>query len=283
MSCKIIQSKELHDKIITDYQTGLSSKQVANKHNCSASFVLNILQRNNITKRTTYDYIRKYDVKEDFFDCIDTEPQAYFLGLLYADGNNYIGGNSYEVSIDLQESDLHILELFRNLLCPDMPIKPLVNKRTNNKHFLFKINNKKISSQLSKLGCVPNKSLVLTFPEFIPDHLLNHFVRGYFDGDGCICKDKPTKTGYVNYKLSIISSNQFCETLRCLIEQMLDIRISSRLSSPKTNQITTTLSIGGNLQVRTFLDWLYADSSVFLQRKFDKYKEMPMRNFASIY
>lgn len=32
---------------------------------------------------------------------------------------------------------------------------------------------------------MPNKSKVLKFPE-VPDDLVRHFIRGYFDGDGCV-------------------------------------------------------------------------------------------------
>lgn len=39
---------------------------------------------------------------------------------------------------------------------------------------------------LCKHGCVPNKSLILTFPRTIPDNLIHHFIRGYFDGDGSV-------------------------------------------------------------------------------------------------
>ena len=43
-------------------------------------------------------------------------------------------------------------------------------------------------NDLIKQGCVPNKSLILTFPNKhqVPKNLINHFIRGYFDGDGSI-------------------------------------------------------------------------------------------------
>ena len=46
----------------------------------------------------------------------------------------------------------------------------------------------KMFNDLIKQGCIPNKSLVLTFPNKyqVPENLINHFIRGYFDGDGSI-------------------------------------------------------------------------------------------------
>lgn len=44
----------------------------------------------------------------------------------------------------------------------------------------------KMFNDLCSHGCVPNKSLVLTFPKDIPENLIHHFIRGYFDGDGSV-------------------------------------------------------------------------------------------------
>ena len=45
---------------------------------------------------------------------------------------------------------------------------------------------KKIVEDLKQKGCVPKKSLILTFPskEILSENLRYHFIRGYFDGDG---------------------------------------------------------------------------------------------------
>ena len=82
-------------------------------------------------------------------------------------------------------------------------------------------------NDLINLGCIPNKSLTLTFPDFINDELLPHFIRGYFDGDGCIwngkrkkvvVKDSRNKTGYReriihNVKFTITGNYTFISKL----------------------------------------------------------------------
>ncbi len=35
-------------------------------------------------------------------------------------------------------------------------------------------------------GATIRKSLTLTFPTHLDEKLIKHFLRGYFDGDGCI-------------------------------------------------------------------------------------------------
>lgn len=60
---------------------------------------------------------------------------------------------------------------------------------------------------ISTLGAIKNKSLTLTFPsdDIVPKKFKRDFIRGYFDGDGCIwngkrkkmvVKDSASKTGF---------------------------------------------------------------------------------------
>jgi intein/homing endonuclease len=179
---------------------------------------MNTLKRNNIPRRTTQHYTVKYITNEKFFDIINDEEKAYFLGLMYADGNNYVRiPHSYEVSIKLQEQDKYILEKFRDLLSPQTNLKLIIDKKIKTKYCLFKINSKILSHQLSELGCVPAKSLILEFPKFISNNLIHHFIRGYSDGDGSIYSKSPTKTDYINYGWQITSTNKFTSFLKMII------------------------------------------------------------------
>ena len=133
-----------------------------------------------------------------------------------------------------------------------------------------------LSSQLTNLGCMPCKSLILTWPEYLDNKLQSHFLRGYFDGDGSLYSKKPNKTNYVNYGWQITSTDKFCLKVKEIIESKLLIHCSKSLSCPKTNQITTTLSIGGNKQVLKILNWLYKDATIYLPRKYNKYIEFTL-------
>lgn len=59
------------------------------------------------------------NINDSFFEKIDTEEKAYFLGLFYADGCNYINGNASRVALSLQEDDKKILEIFNNFIYPN--------------------------------------------------------------------------------------------------------------------------------------------------------------------
>lgn len=57
-------------------------------------------------------------------------------------------------------------------------------KNSKNQYRLT-INNKHISKRLAELGCGKAKTSVITFPtlEQVPENLIHHFIRGYFDGN----------------------------------------------------------------------------------------------------
>jgi hypothetical protein len=162
-------------------------------------------------------------------------------------------------------------------MSPSSPIKITKNKGSDTEYSYFRINQKEICYQLEALGCVSNKSLILEFPTTVPNELIHHFLRGYSDGDGCIYKNKLQKTKtskpYINTIWKFVSTKQFCNETAKILKEQLDINCSQSLSRPKTNQITTTLSVGGNLQVMKVLDWLYKNATIYLPRKYEKYLE----------
>jgi intein-encoded DNA endonuclease-like protein len=274
---KIKPSDELDAKIIAFYLAGNDTYDTADEYKCSQTFVMNTLKRHNISKRTTQSYTTKYIPNEKFFDIIDSEEKAYVLGFFYADGNNYIKDvHSYEVSVGLQEEDKLILEKMRDLLSPQTKLKftDYSDKGWKNQ-FKLKINSKLLSEQLTKLGCVTAKSLTLTWPEWLIDpELQRHFIRGYFDGDGSLYAKKPTKTGQIDWGWQITSTNNFCTEAKKLIGQYVNVHCSQSLAhSNLDNNITATLSIGGNVQVKQVLDWMYKDATIYMDRKYNKYQE----------
>ena len=121
---KIKPTLELDQQIISFYEAGEGTYQIADKLSCSQTFIMNRLKKNNIPRRDAHSYTRKYITNENFFDTIDTEAKAYFLGLMYADGNNYVRGtHSYEMSIALEEGDKYILEKFRDVISRNTQLK----------------------------------------------------------------------------------------------------------------------------------------------------------------
>jgi hypothetical protein len=138
---------------------------------------------------------RPYSVREysNYFNEINTQEKAYILGLLYADGCN--STESRTINIALKEDDLNILIKIKNAIKASQEIK--LRKRSLEKSnigyqrkdmYKLSITDKQISEDLTKWGCVKAKTFKLKFPYFLQKELIKHFIRGYFDGDGCINK-----------------------------------------------------------------------------------------------
>ena len=71
------------------------------------------------------------------------------------------------------------------------PLEKRIISLSNKKHIAYRLclNSVKFGNDLEKHGCVPNKSFILRRPN-IEEGLIRHFVRGYFDGDGCVSFNK---------------------------------------------------------------------------------------------
>lgn len=273
---KIKPSPEIDTKIISLYQSGKDTYQTAEECGCSQTFVMNTLKRHNIPRRTTYSYTTKYISNEKFFDTIDNEEKAYVLGFFYADGNNYIKGvHNYEISIALQEEDREILERIKDFICPmsELDFRKATNPKWKNM-YAFKANSKKLTQQLTELGCIPAKSLTLTWPQWLADNeLQRHLIRGYFDGDGSLWAKEPTITDQIDWGWQITSTIMFCKEVRNIVETHANVHCTQKLAHPDRNETTTTISVGGNLQVKRVLDWLYRDANIYMARKYNKYQE----------
>lgn len=261
-------------EIVEKYQTGnFTCAGLGRDYDVTGQSIASILRIRNIPIFNDHTQIqRKYSLDQSFFDCVDTEEKAYFLGLLYADGCNYTPNNLVYVS--LQEEDKNILIRLNEIIKSNRPLGYLLKEKDNRKNsYCLYINNKRISENLTKLGCVKNKTMVLKFPteDQVPIPLIRHFIRGYFDGDGCVGIYKPTRGLHV-MKTKIVGTGDICANIQKILSQTLNIYggIASPNSEPEKNtrQITTHTTISSY----KFLSWIYHSTDLYIERKFWKFK-----------
>lgn len=205
-------------------------------------------------------YSRKSHVNDKIFENIDTEEKAYWLGFLYADGCVHRFKNSYKVELTLQESDLEHLLKFKNFI--DWKENP--KYREAQKAYRVSFGSRKVAEDLISLGCVPNKSLILTFPDKVPDSLIQHFIRGYFDGDGSIhlIQNKHSVTPDVR----ILGTKEFLRTL--LTKLQINTASIKKCKHNSSNNYYVKFNKDDSYK---FLNYIYKDALIYLQRKFDKY------------
>lgn len=267
---KIAQLPE--QEILQNYHSKLFSiTDLANKYNTSRAMIYKILSQHNIQHTANFDLLSKYTLNKLYFDNIDTEDKAYFLGLLYADGNNYTKNG--RIAISLQEEDKYILESFNKAVKSNRGLTLRERNSKNNKHknqYRLDIVNRYMSEQLDKLGCVNAKSLTLRFPteQQVPTYLLRHFIRGLWDGDGCISV-LTSDTYKRHFRSSITSTLNVCQNIQYILLNTFNINSSIRDYS--CNNITKNLNISGFINNSIFLSWLYQDCNFYLERKMQKY------------
>ena len=269
---EIIFSEDQISDIITSYKSGESSVSIGRRYNTTHKPILKVIHKHNVVVDVSQSH-RKYNLNETFFDVIDTQEKAYILGLLYADGNN--SPSKSTISISLQEEDKELLEAIRKTINSEKELEYLDYSQKDDFGYSYKnqyrllMFSKHMCDSLSSLGVVQNKSLITSFPTFLSENFIPHFVRGVFDGDGSICQ------GYRNDNnkpilVTITATNDFCMTLKDIIQKTLHINCGIYDASCH-NGITKVLSISGRNVCRTFLDWIYADATIYLQRKYDRY------------
>ena len=262
----LIFTNDDKDKICDLYLSGFSTVQIGKVFNCGNKAIARVLEQYGIDR--TGVGLRKYSLNEHYFDEIDTSNKAYILGFLYADGNN--SESKCTISMSLQEEDKDILEAIRKEINSEKPLEFLDYSNKHDGGYNYKnqyrllMFSKYMCNTLKEKGMTPNKSLILKWPTFLKDDLYLHFLRGYIDGDGYI---QPHK---YEHCVSILSTYDFCSSAKDYIESKLDVQC--RLDdAPCHNGVTTYLFIRYKEQVKKFLDWIYRDADLKLERKYNTY------------
>ncbi|MCI7633035.1 MAG: hypothetical protein MSS80_03220 [Mollicutes bacterium] len=263
-------TKGMIERVCKQYKDGLTQEQIAQSNKTSRKTVRRILKDNNIPIRKQEEWLRIYDLNQNYFDEIDTQNKAYFLGLLYADGN--VSKDNNTIQLSLQSRDLHILESFKKELgCYNRPL--IFDQRSKKKEnsqdvFMLMLKSKHMHEALCSLGVVPQKSRIITYPYFIKEDLQRHFIRGALDGDGCIHGTNLSNEKEIR-AVDICGTYDFCIGLKKIIESNLNIHCSIILSNK--NSFVYKMVVSGRNQSIIFLDWLYNNAELYLYRKYETY------------
>lgn len=245
--------------VISLYQEGLSERSIAEKLGCSRSPVKKILEDNEITKRPSGGHAL-YAIDSEFFSRIDSEAKAYILGLFYADAH-FRTTRPKRVRLSLVETDKELLDQVAIELRTDKPIyyiPPSVGRYSTLGQYSLDVLNTKMIGDLDKIG-MSNRS---KFPD-IPKELHRHFIRGYFDGDGCISIG--SRVG--NYEMFIMAPLTMVESMSKIM-----LKTDLHMSSPQhAKSGMYKIRISGAKNIAKVHEFLYNEATIFLARKYDKF------------
>lgn len=211
----------------------------------------------------------KYTFKnERYLENIDCEKKAYFLGLIFADGS--LNNKLCTLQVALVQDDDYILKNLCNEVYLDRNLRVIYPKKPTHKiQSQMTITSKLFYNDLLKYNLNQNKSKIGQWvnERLIPKELISHFIRGYFDGDGCIYHNKSNG----DKTISFTGNSIFIENLRRFLVTELDLR-KGNISKRHKDGNSVTLSFGGLKQIAKIKEFLYKDSTIYLERKFIKFQ-----------
>jgi intein-encoded DNA endonuclease-like protein len=251
----------MRKEIIKLYKSNLSVRQVAKKVGISPITVSRRLKEWNIKARP-FKKVSKYLVDEHYFDDIDNEEKAYWLGFLLADG--CVRTNSNMFSVNLSTIDLNHLEKLRKCLKSDNKIY----YQSGGKHGMscLTISNFYLANSLRNKGIVANKKWVY---DVLPE-LQRHFWRGVVDGDGCIYNgsNKTKSIPIPQMQLSLVGTP---ETLKRFYGFCCGIiTTKAKIKEKCCNKNMDFFRLHGWKALK-ICDALYENATVCLDRKMKKY------------
>lgn len=251
--------------IIDEYINNNKSVQsISNELNISTNAVWNcLLEYNLIDKNRTS---RTHNINNNRFKKIQSEEEAYWLGFLMADG--YISEDRGVISLCLQEKDKDHVIKFIDFLGSDQ--KGYYKDSVGHMQYRIDINSRELINNLVALGCCQAKTFNLKFPSYhkVPKKYQRHFIRGYFDADGCACLHGKILT------FSIVSAaKSFIEKLQDVLVKELNINKTKIIVEIRGEyQPLYTLHNSAKRDIKKLYDYLYKDSTIYLQRKKDKFE-----------
>ena len=261
-------------EVIAKYYTH-TSKELAKEYNVSQSLITKTWRDADIHD-TKGRHV--YPFNFDYFEDIDSNDKAYFLGLLAADGNVFKRNNNDNtqaiIKLALQYEDRYVLEVFKEYVLSN---KPLRVRTKESKLFIncfceLELVSDKMMQDLSKYNITPRKTYTFVMPD-LDDQFISHFIRGYFDGDGCITVEheqyhKPSAytCSISGYKENLLKIQDILNRHGISSHFVIDAR-----KEKYTHDSFGALSISSIDDITMFINYIYKNcKDLYIPRK--KYK-----------
>lgn len=257
------------ERILEMYYSNKRIIEICDKLKCNKSMIYKkfnewgIQRRNKIQLNERYN--ATYDVDVNYFENIDCEHKAYWLGFMVSDG--FV--NKKELSFCLKKEDIKAIEDFRNDLKSNHPIK--FNKDGN--PFITIVCNK-ICKALYSYGLHNRKSWdfdIKKIVDKIPEEYEHHFIRGLFDGDGSI--------RYYNYPYLNKPQFHFGYTGLKNVCEYVQNKLGIERKLVYEGNVTYTVVTRNLIDIYNIFNYLYKDATIYLNRKYDTFLKIQMMTF----
>lgn len=245
------------DKEIFDmYNTGRSISELSKTYGKDYRNVTSIVSAGRGSVRPRGDHKTG---RMDLFDApIKSGVDAQLLGLIFADGYVFIDEDSNNCRIGMKMKECHLVRQSQRILgaqkityLGDCLCQTILSSRTV------------YDRLVSVYGCIPCKSNIMS-PELLkinlPDNMLSHFVRGYFEGDGSIGVYYDKNSGSNKTQITFVSgSKEFIEWIDCVIQRFCDTKKKNIGIIHGGYGSAYRLQYQGIQEINRILKWMYND------------------------
>ena len=223
---------------------------------------------------------RRHRINASYFDSIDTPEKAYWLGFVWADGciskTTTRASGPNRMRLAQKWSERHHLERFNKTIEADYSIT-CVKHPNGAKVAQLDVNCRPFCEARERLG-YDVKAKRVHVPA-IPKALLPHFVRGYFDGDGCLSLYDQTVKQWTVHKQewSITGQRGLMAEIKTILTADAGVTPSVELKQYKRSPDTASVRYGKKADVAKLHDYLYQNASVYLESKHQKFVDFLSR------
>lgn len=269
-----ISKNEIYDIYYNEYSKGISALELEKKYNLSKGYLYRWFNKLDLPLRSNSINSRKYTFNQDYFERIDSEDKAYWLGFIYADGfiTPKRKHSNRGLGISLSIKDKEHLQKLNMCLNSNTPVNEYIERSgfaKDSKYCRVIYISEKLASDLINNGVYENKTDIINAPSTIPYEFIKDFIRGYFDGDGSVWQQKDAQTS-----ISFVGTD---DLLHFIMKYLIDNKVILReypLNKRKEGQIVSDFKFGGNRNSFRFLDFIYNKANVYLDRKYHIYLEL---------
>lgn len=267
---KII-TKEQELEICNFYLSSpMTLKSLADEFDLCKPTISKILNKNNIPiykKAQIYNplYI------ENYFENIDNQNKAYFIGLIISDGNIFKykdnSGRQSSISITLQDNDKYMLEIFKNEV--HSSTKVMSDGRGA---YTIAIRSDKMASDLNRLHISETKSFNTKFPFNIDKSMYHHVIRGILDGDGSVQAKQTNIRNRYKHSIGFCGTKTLMEDIRFVLTSVLNVtNVSVYSYKQRSLSMVTWASVN---DIEKIYHYLYDGAILYLTRKKDKCEDI---------
>lgn len=268
-----LTEEQIRDEIMSCYKTESLGSLAARLGFQSKTSIRTRLEEMGVT-----DIVR--DKITAFENGVSTPEEAWLLGFTLSDGHISLPDKGYTQRVRWSQhlSEKPILQWISSYLglrrepCEyDFTPSTGPSKGIEYDSVVLGVADQGLVDRLAALGAVPGKSANEKYPR-IPDPVLwGHFLRGFFDGDGCITYGGRSST-YVKF----YGGDQFCQDLKEDLKERVGVSYQKVEKKPGCS----TVKWGKKKDIKVLFDLMYpqgAQTFPCLKRKLDRFLEWKSR------